>query len=190
MNCTTHGVDLSVLSNGVCNVSYTLFGELNFFDRYGMMILVAIAAILVVAVIAMIILRVVRSRGSEKPTIHDENEKILEELAGKYARKPIVPVEETEPAETPAEEPQPDEAPEPEPVEDEEPVTEEAYEEEAPAQPASVSLYRVQGDERLWDVMKRYRLSRASLETFNEQLAGREADAPLPAGMTVIAYKR
>ena len=63
-------------------------------------------------------------------------------------------------------------------------------EEEAPAQPASVSLYRVQGDERLWDVMKRYRLSRASLETFNEQLAGREADAPLPAGMTVIAYKR
>ena len=115
-------------------VSGVTFGELNFFDRYGMMILVAIAAILVVAVIAMIIVRVVRSRGSEKPTIHDENEKILEELAGKYARKPIVPVEETEPAETPAEEPQSDEAPEPEPVEDEEPVAEEAYEEEAPAQ--------------------------------------------------------
>ena len=115
-------------------VSGVTFGELNFFDRYGMMILVAIAAILVVAVIAMIILRVVRSRGSENPTIHDENEKILEELAGKYARKPIAPVEETEPAETPAEEPQPDEAPEPEPVEDEEPVAEEAYEEEAPAQ--------------------------------------------------------
>ena len=115
-------------------VSGVTFGELNFFDRYGMMILVAIAAILVVAVIAMIIVRVVRSRGSENPTIHDENEKILEELAGKYARKPIVPVEETEPAETPAEEPQPDEAPEPEPVEDEEPVAEEAYEEEAPAQ--------------------------------------------------------
>ena len=26
-NCTTHGVDLSVLSNGVCNVSYTMFSE-------------------------------------------------------------------------------------------------------------------------------------------------------------------
>ena len=25
LNCTTHGVDLSVLSNGVCNVSYTMF---------------------------------------------------------------------------------------------------------------------------------------------------------------------
>ena len=131
-----NGSDVTEEDGKVFNsmVSGVTFGELNFFDRYGMMILVAIAAILVVAVIAMIIVRVVRSRGSEKPTIHDENEKILEELAGKYARKPIAPVEETEPAETPAEEPQPDEAPEPEPVEDEEPVAEEAYEEEAPAQ--------------------------------------------------------
>ena len=116
-------------------ISGVAFGERNFFDRYGMMILVAIAAILVVAVIAMIIIRIVRSRGSEKPTIHDENEKILEELAGKYARKPIVPVEETEQAQSPAEEPQPDETPEPESVNEEaESVEEETYEEEAPAQ--------------------------------------------------------
>ena len=74
------------------------FGERSFFEQYGMMILVAIAAILVVAVIAMIILRIVRSRGSEKPTIHDENERILEELAGKYARKPITPTEESKAA--------------------------------------------------------------------------------------------
>ena len=77
-------------------ISGVRFGERSFFDQYGMMILVAIAAILVVAVITMIILRIIRSRGGEKPTIHDENEKILEELAGKYARKPLVPIEDSE----------------------------------------------------------------------------------------------
>ena len=65
------------------------FGERNFFEQYGMMILVAIAAVLVVAVITMIIIRVVRSRGGERTALHDENEKILEELAGKYARKTV-----------------------------------------------------------------------------------------------------
>ena len=77
-------------------ISGVRFGERNFFEQYGMMILVAIAAILVVAVITMIILRVIRSRGGEKPTIHDENERILEELAGKYARKPIAPADNSE----------------------------------------------------------------------------------------------
>ena len=68
-------------------VSGVRFGNRNFFEQYGMMILVAIAAILVVAVITMIIIRVVRSRREERPSAQDENEKILEELAGKYSRK-------------------------------------------------------------------------------------------------------
>lgn len=63
-------------------------------------------------------------------------------------------------------------------------------EETAAASPASVSLYRTQGDERLWDIMKRYRLSRESLETFNEHLKDRDAEEILPAGLEIIAYRR
>ena len=63
-------------------------------------------------------------------------------------------------------------------------------EEDAPGFQAVLAMYRTQGDERLWDVMKRYRLSQDSLETFNEQLRGRAADEVLPAGMEIIAYKR
>jgi len=65
-----------------------------------------------------------------------------------------------------------------------------AAQEEVPAGRAAVSLYRVQGDERLWDVMKRYRLSRERLLAFNEQLADSAVSAPLPAGMEIIAYRR
>ena len=53
-----------------------------------------------------------------------------------------------------------------------------------------LALYRVQGDERLWDVMKRYRLSADSLAAFNPQLEGKQAAEPLNAGLEIIAYRR
>lgn len=62
--------------------------------------------------------------------------------------------------------------------------------EEAPAEKPVLALYRVQGDERLWDVMKRYRLSGQSLAAFNPQLADRQAADLLPAGLEIIAYRR
>ena len=55
---------------------------------------------------------------------------------------------------------------------------------------AVLALYRVQGDERLWDIMKRYRLSQERLQVFNDQLAGKAAADDLPAGMEIIAYRR
>ena len=60
----------------------------------------------------------------------------------------------------------------------------------APAAQAVMALYRAQGDERLWDVMKRYRLSRDSLAALNESLREREPGDLLPAGMEIIAYRR
>ena len=62
--------------------------------------------------------------------------------------------------------------------------------EEAARERPSLSLYRTQGDERLWDVMKRYRLSARSLQAFNPQLAGKQAGETLPAGAEIIAYRR
>ena len=53
-----------------------------------------------------------------------------------------------------------------------------------------LALYRAQEGERLWDVMKRYRLSKDSLTVFNESLQGLSAADPLPEGAEVIAYKR
>lgn len=61
---------------------------------------------------------------------------------------------------------------------------------EAPKAQAVLALYRAQGDERLWDVMKRYRLSRESLAALNEGLRELETDALLPAGMELVAYRR
>ena len=63
-------------------------------------------------------------------------------------------------------------------------------EEETPAAQATLALYRTQGDERLWDIMKRYRLSQDSLEVFNEQLRDRASSQVLPQGMEIIAYRR
>lgn len=62
--------------------------------------------------------------------------------------------------------------------------------EPAPDSAAVLALYRVQGDERLWDIMKRYRLSQERLQAFNEQLADKKAGDALPAGMEIIAYRR
>lgn len=52
-----------------------------------------------------------------------------------------------------------------------------------------LAMYRTQPDERLWDVMKRYRLPRESLLALNEQLTADEEET-LPEGTCVIAYKR
>ncbi|MBQ9197466.1 MAG: hypothetical protein IJ157_09555 [Clostridia bacterium] len=65
-----------------------------------------------------------------------------------------------------------------------------AVTEEAPPSAPALALYRTQGDERLWDVMKRYRLSAESLKAFNEQLRDKEADQTLPQGLEIIAYRR
>lgn len=53
-----------------------------------------------------------------------------------------------------------------------------------------LALYITQPQERLWDVMKRYHLSEASLKALNEQAQEYAADEPLPASMRLIAYKR
>ena len=68
-------------------------------------------------------------------------------------------------------------------------VTDVAEEQTPPEKPV-LALYRVQGDERLWDVMKRYRLSADSLAAFNPALENKQPAEPLPAGMEIIAYKR
>ena len=63
-------------------------------------------------------------------------------------------------------------------------------EEQTPPEKPELALYRVQGDERLWDVMKRYRLSADSLAAFNPQLEGKQEAEPLNAGLEIIAYRR
>ena len=68
-------------------------------------------------------------------------------------------------------------------------VTDVAEEQTPPEKPV-LALYRVQGDERLWDVMKRYRLSADSLAAFNPQLEGKQEAEPLNAGLEIIAYRR
>ncbi|MBQ9408553.1 MAG: DUF3794 domain-containing protein [Clostridia bacterium] len=61
---------------------------------------------------------------------------------------------------------------------------------EVPPEHSALSVYSAQGDETLWDVMKRYRLSREGLLALNPEIAELGTDAPLPAGTKVIAYKR
>ena len=68
-------------------------------------------------------------------------------------------------------------------------VVTEVAQEPAPATESVLAMYRTQPDERLWDVMKRYRLPRESLLALNEQLTADEEET-LPEGTCVIAYKR
>ena len=53
-------------------------------------------------------------------------------------------------------------------------VVTEVAQEPAPAAESVLAMYRTQPDERLWDVMKRYRLPRESLLALNEQLTADE----------------
>ncbi len=62
--------------------------------------------------------------------------------------------------------------------------------EEAENSQAVLALYRTQGDERVWDVMKRYRLSLNGLQAFNEEIKDKKPADVLPAGANLIAYKR
>lgn len=62
--------------------------------------------------------------------------------------------------------------------------------EENSASASALALYITQPEERLWDVMKRYRLSEKALKALNEQAAGYQVDAPLPLSTRLIAYKR
>lgn len=55
---------------------------------------------------------------------------------------------------------------------------------------SELALYIAQPGERLWDVMKRYRLSEAALKALNEQVKDCVADAPLPLSTRLIAYRR
>ena len=68
-------------------------------------------------------------------------------------------------------------------------VTDVVREEGADTQPV-LALYRVQGDERLWDIMKRYRLPLTGLQELNDSLRDLDAAASLPAGMEIVAYRR
>lgn len=52
-----------------------------------------------------------------------------------------------------------------------------------------LAMYRTQAEERLWDVMKRYRLPRERLLALNESLTMQAQDT-LPEGTCVIAYRR
>ncbi len=62
--------------------------------------------------------------------------------------------------------------------------------EENSARVQALALYITQPGERLWDVMKRYRLSEKAVKALNEQVAEYQADAPLPLSTRLIAYKR
>ena len=53
-----------------------------------------------------------------------------------------------------------------------------------------LALYITQPEERLWDVMKRYRLSEKAIKALNEQASGYAVDAPLPLSTRLIAYRR
>lgn len=67
-------------------------------------------------------------------------------------------------------------------------VTDVAGEETADMQ-SVLALYRTQAGERLWDVMKRYRMPAEQLRALNENLP-QEAGEELTAGTHLIAYRR
>ena len=62
--------------------------------------------------------------------------------------------------------------------------------EENSAFASALALYITQPGERLWDVMKRYRLSEKALKALNDQAAEQPVDAVLPLSTRLIAYKR
>lgn len=68
-------------------------------------------------------------------------------------------------------------------------VTDVVEEEKTAAQPV-LAVYCTQGDERVWDVMKRYGLSLEGLRALNDELKDADKAALLPAGARLIAYKR
>lgn len=53
-----------------------------------------------------------------------------------------------------------------------------------------LALYVTQPGERLWDVMKRYRLSEAAMKRFNEHVSAYAPESVLPLSTRLIAYKR
>lgn len=53
-----------------------------------------------------------------------------------------------------------------------------------------MALYISQPGERLWDVMKRYRLSEAAVKALNEQIRDCAAEAELPPATRLLAYRR
>ncbi len=67
-------------------------------------------------------------------------------------------------------------------------VTDVTGEAAAPAA-AVLALYRTQGQERLWDVMKRYRMPADRLRALNADLT-QEVQETLPEGTRIIAYRR
>lgn len=53
-----------------------------------------------------------------------------------------------------------------------------------------LALYITQPEERLWDVMKRYRLSEAAVKALNDDTKDYAPEDELPASMRLIAYRR
>lgn len=62
--------------------------------------------------------------------------------------------------------------------------------EETPISARCLALYITQPEERLWDVMKRYRLSEKAIKALNSEAAAFAVDAELPPSTRLIAYKR
>ena len=55
---------------------------------------------------------------------------------------------------------------------------------------SELALYITQPGERLWDVMKRYRLNEEKIKALNEPVKECAVDAPLPLATRLIAYRR
>lgn len=62
--------------------------------------------------------------------------------------------------------------------------------EETPISARCLALYITQPEERLWDVMKRYRLSEKAIKALNSEASAFAVDAELPPSTRLIAYKR
>lgn len=61
---------------------------------------------------------------------------------------------------------------------------------EKAAAAGALALYITQPGERLWDVMKRYRLSEGTIKALNDQVKECAVDAELPLSTRLIAYRR
>ena len=122
--------DYAVFTSAVSSVS---FGTQNFLQKYWLCLAIAAAALIVILILLILIIKTVRSLRTQKKQ-QKENDKILEELSGKYSRrtsgKPnsndnpaatkIIPVQNKEAADEPeaeqsAEQPEPEHAEQPAP---------------------------------------------------------------------------
>ena len=75
--------DYNIFTSAVSSVS---FGTKNFLQKYWLCLAIAAAALIVLLVLLILIIKTVRSLSTQKKQ-QKENDKILEELSGKYSRR-------------------------------------------------------------------------------------------------------